>query len=56
MEGKQNNVLIILTVAVIITLLLAVWMLFQLNRIEKEITESVLSSIPSLNQQSLTNE
>lgn len=48
---RQESIIKILAVAIIITLLLVIWMLLQLNRLEKEITQSVLSALPALNQE-----
>lgn len=48
---KQENILKILTISVIIILILVIWMLLRLNSLEKEITQTVLSAVPSLSQQ-----
>lgn len=53
---KQENFIKILTVSTIVVLILVVWMLLKLNRLEKEITRNVLSSLPSLSQQELTDD
>jgi hypothetical protein len=52
---KQENFIKILAISTIVVLILIIWMLLKLNRLEKEISRNVLSSLPSLSQREFTD-